>query len=93
MTIEEIKAILETAPEEGVEDNRVETVVNELVTRDDKISSLEASVSELTDKVSSLVETNSKLAETIKYAEADEVEEKSEEEEFDFADLENLYGS
>ena len=92
LSIDEIKTVLETVPEEGAEDNRVDTVAAELAEREERIASLEASVTELTDKVSSLVETNSKLAEAIKYtSEAAEEEAKDDEPEVEFADLEDLY--
>lgn len=91
MSIDEIKAILATAPEEGVEDTRVDTVVSEVTSRDDRIAELEGSVTELTNKVTELVDVNKKLAETVKYAEPDDVEEVKEEDKYEFADLTDIY--
>lgn len=91
MSVDEIKAILETAPEEGAEDTRVETVVSEMTSRDDRIAELEGSVTELTNKVTELVDVNKKLAETVKYAEPDVEDEVKEEDKYEFADLTDIY--
>lgn len=90
MTIDEIKAVVNSEVEEGVEDTRMETVYSEIADRDNKISELEGSIAELTDKVSSLVETNSKLAETIKYVEPEKEEEEEKEPEVEFADFSTI---
>lgn len=90
MTIDEIKAVMATEPEEGVEDNRLESVYSEIAERDGKIDELENRVVELTNKVSEMAETNAKLAETIKYVEP-EVEEEEKEPEVEFADFSKIY--
>lgn len=90
MTVDEIKALMSAELEEGVEDNRLDNVYGELSERDEKISELENKVIELTSKVSDMADTNAKLVEQIKYVEP-EGEKEKEEDDIEFADLENLY--
>jgi len=88
MTVDEIKALMSAEVEEGVEDNRLDNVYTELSERDEKISELENKVIELTTKVSDMADANAKLVEQIKYVEP---EGEKEEDDIEFADLENLY--
>lgn len=90
MTIEEIKALMNTEPAEGEEDKRLDSVYGEIAERDSKIDELENKVVELTNKVSDMANTNAKLAEQLAYVEPEKEPEVSEPE-VEFADFSKIY--
>ena len=92
MKVEEIRAMLGIEPAEGEEDTRVDRVIAEIEARDAQIKEAEDKIIELTTKVSEMAEANAKLVEQIKYVEPEknDDEDKTEDEEFEFADLSEI---